>query len=181
MSTVFIGTIKGNIGFDSVLSESIQSDATITKHPIEVGADIADHIYVNPATITMKVIVGYTTIYDDDPYGTSLSSANSRPQNAYKVLEEIKAAGKTFTVITGMKIWNNMALTALTVDRDATTANVMIADLTLQEVFVVDTAMTVLPAYRLAIPGASSQVNNGQVSTTPQDSSVLYNLFGSTP
>lgn len=176
MSTIFLGTIRGDIGFDSVISESIQADVTVTKHPIEIGADIADHVYVNPATINMKVIVSYTTTNSsDDPFASTWSSGASRPQNAYRVLEEIKAAGKSFTVVTGMKIFTNMVLTSVSVDRDTTTANVMIADLVLNEIFVVDTQLTVLPASKLSIPGSASQVNNGQVTTKAE--SIAYGLI----
>ncbi len=40
---------------DVVISEKHQDTLEITEHPVELGAEIADHAYKRPAEVTMEV------------------------------------------------------------------------------------------------------------------------------
>ena len=57
MNSQLIG-IKTNIGgffFDAFLKIDHNSRLKITDHPVEEGANIADHAYVEPQSLTMEV------------------------------------------------------------------------------------------------------------------------------
>ncbi len=40
---------------DVIISEKHQDTLEITEHPVEIGAEIADHAYKRPAELTMEV------------------------------------------------------------------------------------------------------------------------------
>ncbi len=50
--------VKTNIGgyfFDGFIDHEHQDDLEITSHPVQNGANVADHAYLKPATLTMHI------------------------------------------------------------------------------------------------------------------------------
>jgi hypothetical protein len=43
--------------FDAIVSESPEHDATITEYPVELGANLADHVIVQPMRVTLLGVV----------------------------------------------------------------------------------------------------------------------------
>ena len=43
--------------FDGFMSVSHERKLTITQNPVETGASVVDHAYVNPTTVTMKIMM----------------------------------------------------------------------------------------------------------------------------
>ena len=52
----------GSVTIDAVISESATSKATLTKNPVEKGADTTDHIRIEPMTFTARGIVSDTPV-----------------------------------------------------------------------------------------------------------------------
>lgn len=61
------------IYFDVVLSENHKKSATITEHPVESGADIADHVRVALDEVTLEGFVSNNPIYTGSPFANNLS------------------------------------------------------------------------------------------------------------
>jgi len=57
----------GVMGFDVVTSETLESTVTATEFPVEVGANISDHVRRNLDKITLEVVVSNTPVTDLDP------------------------------------------------------------------------------------------------------------------
>jgi hypothetical protein len=53
---------SGTLGFDVTSSEAVEITATVTKHPVEVGADVTDHIRKNLDEVTLEVFVSNTPL-----------------------------------------------------------------------------------------------------------------------
>jgi len=174
----FIGTVLGDIGFDAVLSEGATVKANVTKHPVEFGAEISDHVYVMPATVVIRGGVANTLFgkqeNPEDPFGTSFNSETTRSENAWGALETIQAAGLPFSVQTGVKLWEGMVLESLQTERDAVRSNVLLFVATLREVFLVDLLTTSLPAAKLKTPSKGSEVKRGKQQAVP--TSLLYEI-----
>lgn len=51
------GTKIGEIVLDAVTSEEHESELTITESPIESGAQVADHAFLNPKTVTISGVM----------------------------------------------------------------------------------------------------------------------------
>lgn len=54
---------------DLVVSETHESTVTVTKHPVEKGADVTDHVRIEPKTLSLEVFVTNTPITRDTIQG----------------------------------------------------------------------------------------------------------------
>lgn len=50
------------VQFDLIISESHESTADVTEHPVELGSNIADNVKQNPSTLTLEVHMTSTPI-----------------------------------------------------------------------------------------------------------------------
>lgn len=61
--------------FDAVTSEAAEHTATVTEHPVEQGANVADHVRDGLDTVTLEVLVSNTPTQDiNGLYGGSIES-----------------------------------------------------------------------------------------------------------
>jgi len=103
--------IKTNIEryfFDAFLKVDHTSKLTITSHPVEEGANIADHAYLEPQTITMEIgmsdaCVSYVAGQFQQKYTRSVS--------AYDTLLKLQAERKPLTVHTRLKTAKTQTVT----------------------------------------------------------------------
>lgn len=49
-----------SIAFDATITEVHESTATVTEHPVETGSNIADHVRVDPQSLSCEVFVSMT-------------------------------------------------------------------------------------------------------------------------
>lgn len=103
---------------DLVESEQHALTAEVTKHPVEGGSAITDHVIKNPRELTLT-----NGVVSDTPIGTialdatrTIFSTGGRPSRyAYERLEQIYERADIVTVITGLKKYDNMILDNLSV------------------------------------------------------------------
>jgi len=104
--------------FDSVKDVSITSTSELTEHPLVTGDTIADHMYVQPATMTVQ---GKFALQGNKRY--PYNGAGERLANIEELFERIKKDGITSKLMTmagndasssRFKIRENMALTSIT-------------------------------------------------------------------
>ena len=57
------------MGFDAVLSETHTFKGEVTKHPVEKGSSISDHVFYDPVTVSLEVQITNTPITDSDLFG----------------------------------------------------------------------------------------------------------------
>jgi len=56
------GNFIAEIELDVIVSESVQTSSTITSNTVENGADVNDHIIINPMSFSMTGIVSDTKV-----------------------------------------------------------------------------------------------------------------------
>lgn len=148
LSLVFGEKRKGQIGLvqmDATLSEVHTSEAAVTEHPVEEGANISDHIRRLPEEVEINGVVSNTpivflaSIAAESPIENDITPVTDRAGLAYAELTRIQDAGELVTVVTTLRDYENMALTSLVVNRDAQSGNVMNAQLSLREIIVAET------------------------------------------
>lgn len=99
--------------------------STVTKHPVEEGEDVADHVRRDPREVTLTgCIVSDTPIgaIAQDPTRTGLDAGTKPSNDAYKRLEDIWEAGEPVTVVTSLRQYKNMILDDLSVPKEAKNA-----------------------------------------------------------
>lgn len=120
---------KGRVGLvelDVTLSENHTFNARATNFPIETGGDITDHIINDPDILNLSGIVSDTPL--------NALSFFSRSIDAFNRLVEIHERREPITVVTGLKVYNNMVMTLLDVPRNIQTGQSLTFNITLQNI-----------------------------------------------
>lgn len=149
----------GAIEFDASISEQHEGDAEITQFPVEVGADISDHIRPQPERITINGIISNSPLQ----LGADLSLSPTRAEEGYKLLRKMKNSGELVDIVTSLREYKSMGIEGLSVSRDVTTGNVVNATVSLKEVLTAESKEAPAPA-----PGQTSgagPTNTGEQKT----------------
>ncbi len=198
LQNLFIRTKRdfAGIKLDAVLSEDYSSPITLTKNPVEFGAEITDHAIIQPKKYTLQGVVSNTpldiagalgSIVDSvsGAFGDSSGTNKSRSQSAYEVLQEIKNAREPIEVQTGLGILENMVILDIQVNQTKTTSKAIYFTAPMEEVIITNTQVLTFPASSLAgstkSQGASPVdlgIQQPQVPSASQGSSILSNLLG---
>ena len=143
--------VVGLVQFDASLSESHLSEADITDHPVEEGANIADHIRNRPDSIEINGVVTNTPIAylasltAKSPLTSDLGSVDDRVETAYQELLRIKNAGELVEVITSLRTYKNMVLKSVSVVRDQANGNILNTSVALREMLIANALSVDLP------------------------------------
>ena len=82
--------------FDLAFSDNATHSSEITKYPVEQGANVADHVRVNPLTLSASVFVSNTPI-DDLPDHSRAKAVSSIPLGGSPLLRATSAQVAQFT------------------------------------------------------------------------------------
>jgi hypothetical protein len=134
-------------------SESHERNNLVTKNPVESGADVTDHIQIQPAKLTISGVVSATPVQV-----LGFQNSNSRVSDAYSALKKISTKKELVDIVTGIEVYQNMALVTLTVPRDRETGKSFRFTAQFEEVFIVDSQVVSV--------GASPMSGNKQAETT---------------
>lgn len=131
----------GPVNVQTIVNESTVDTLTITKQPIQVGASITDHAFMEPTSFSNNI----------------LFSANLTQSLAtiYTNLQTLQSSRIPFDVITPKRIYHNMLLTSLGQTTDRVTENVLAIHCTFTSVIFVTIAAGVVPRSRQKNPGTT--------------------------
>ena len=118
---------KGNyieeIELDIIISESASATARVTKNPVEKGADINDHKIIEPMTFTMSGVVSNTPSSLFNQFNRTTGSDRTKAQSAWDDLLKLHKESTPFTLVQGLKSYDNVTMISLTESQDVDTAN----------------------------------------------------------
>lgn len=129
-----------------VISENTNDTLTITKQPVQQGASITDHSFMEPTTLTMS-------LYFTDSLTDSLTSI-------YQDLLDLQSDRTPFTVVTLKRTYTNMLVAVLANTTDKYTENCLKIDITLQEVLIVSLSTSIVPKSKQKFPGTTAATQN---------------------
>lgn len=103
----------GAVEIDASLSEVHRFMADITENPVEDGTVFSDHVVLQPVVLEMEGRISDAT--------QSLLSFRGpgNSADAFKALVTLQKSRETFTVITGINVYENMLFEDLSVPREA--------------------------------------------------------------
>jgi hypothetical protein len=167
---------------DVIISEKHQDTLEITEHPVEIGAEIADHAYKRPAELTMEVgFSGGGSLLDFwDTSNVGLSMGLS-PEETYQKILDLQSSRQPFDVITGKRQYSNMLIRAIEVTTDKASENVLMAVLTLRELNMTQTETVTVSSQQNMKEGATTTgvSNTGVKNARPVENvSLLQRLSG---
>lgn len=165
--------IKGFF-FDAVLNVSTEHGATITSHPVQSGANISDHMYLEPVQITMEI--GMSDAMASMVRG-QWTGASTKSISAYRKLCELQAARIPFTVLTRLNKYPNMVIRSISVNDNVETLYGLRATVNLQQLIMASVVSEKVSA-RNWISGGGA--NRGEVQPRPVPTSMAGGIDGET-
>lgn len=152
----------GPIPVDAVISEVIESRLRITELPVEFGADITDHAYVEPKRITIEGVIGGST-------SRSSSGGRAVAVAGWQALKSLQASRVPFTLVSGLDVHRNILIESISAERDKDYSMVLKFTAELREIQIVGSAYTA---------GVSGAPDGGQAKNltgktlTPGDTTI---------
>lgn len=159
---------------DVAVTETHGFESEVTEHPVESGADIADHVRARPIVVTLDSVVSDTPIGD---LAARRSTDTLPSREALARLLAIRDAREPITIETDLRVYDNMVMESLSIPRSVQTGDALRFSATFKQIQLVTNARTTVP---VAIPRAKKKVDRGNKPTDPnappppeEDSSAL--------
>lgn len=174
-SPVQLALCKTNIGglfFDAVISVSTEHTATITSHPVQLGANISDHMYLEPISITMEIAM--SDAMDSMVYG-QWKGGYTKSVSAYRMLCDLQARRIPITVLTRLNQYPDMVIESISVNDDYKSLYGLRATVSLKQVFVAEATTDTVSA-RSWVTDADANRGEAQPSVIP--TSVIGGMTG---
>src|SRR5271163_2844558 len=97
----------GIVTFDTMVQEEHRFTSRVTYFPVESGTIVSDHIINQPDVVTLSGLVTDTPL--------NIFSSFNRSIAAFNALIQLHERREIVHVVTGIKIYRNMAITSLDV------------------------------------------------------------------
>lgn len=121
----------GIVTFDTMITEEHKYNARVTNYPVEDGTIVSDHILKLPDVIVLSGLVTDTPL--------NIFASFNRSILAFQQLVNIFENRQIVQVTTGIKVYQNMAITSLDVPRNIRTGQTLTFNITLQQINFDDT------------------------------------------
>lgn len=163
--TVITGRNLGGLQFAVTVEEQHEDKLSITEHPVEQGANINDHAYVNAAVVTIRA-------------GVSDTAGEGKAREMYDKLIELQRKREPVSIVTGKRLYENMLLENISTMTDKATEKTLLVTAQCREVIIVRTqTASVPPRSRHKNAAKTGGVSDkGQKQAKPQ--SILKAGFG---
>lgn len=156
---------------DAALSETQTFESEVSEHPVEVGANVVDHIRPKPVVLRVDGVVTNTPTTPvqvrraANDAGVSLDAPQyvaGRAQAALAFLLDLRDNPRLVTVTTKRAAYEEMALVSLSVPEDRTTGDVLRFSATFRQVRTITLRRVVL---QVAEPQLEKKVKAGTKPT----------------
>ncbi len=118
--------IIGEIAIDASVREVHDLEGTLTEHPVEKGADVADHYRVLPVPVVIEGVISNTPIVAGYPFATAVNAGRSvasgdglRGDNAWGEVKKLFENKEVIDITTSLESYTDMVLISFSVERDA--------------------------------------------------------------
>ncbi len=154
MAFVFLvagGTNDGETSsfiFDALIETEETYKTTVTKHPVESGYSVADHKFQNNAVFKLKGLVQNNPLSNSNGNTSSnnvvTQGSSNRISQAREQLLELYNSDTTFTLVMKYDSFEDCVVTGLNFPRNANTANILTANITVEQLRVVTSSTVTL-------------------------------------
>lgn len=164
---MIISETFGAFTFDAVFNTSHNQLATVTEHPLETGAPVADHAYIEPAEV--PITIGMSDAATD--VGTIAGKSSDRSVIAYNRLLALMHLFEPVTLITRLATYEDMLITSVSADDDYTTQNALKATVIFKHIQIVSVSTVTIQQKTSSSKSSSSSSSNKKTSSSSKSSS----------
>lgn len=151
--------------FDAVIRASHEQRITKTKHPVQTGASISDHAYIEPASLILDV--GMSDAMDSFFIPSTWTGAPSKSVSTYQTLLALQFSRIPLSVTTKLRTYTNMLITNPLAEETVKTVAGLRVRVEFEQIFMAQTVIVPNSA-RLQDTGAT---NLGSVQPQPPSAS----------
>lgn len=166
---------------DVALAEEHSFDSEVTEHPVETGADVADHVRARPIVVTVEGVVSNTPIGDlalrRNQFLSVGGEAFAMPSDeVFAFLLDIRDKREPVTIETTLRRFENMVLESLSAPRSRETGDAFRFSATFKQIQLVTNARSTI---KVAVPRASAKIDRGNKASpevpalTPKQAEIL--------
>lgn len=128
----------GSVEIDAFMDEEHSQSGSITRYPVEQGADISDHIILDPDTLSIKGIMGPSKLVGGE-------TNQNRTRDAYNDLTQLRLSKQLVTVVTGLRVYSDMFISDFNVPRNASNGGSLEFSMKMQQARVVSSQVVQIP------------------------------------
>jgi len=118
---VAISRSLGPVPIDVMLQERHLSRLSITRNPIEFGADVTDHAYVEPKELALWGVIGPAS----GRAGIVNGLPATRVSSGYQAIVALQESREPFDIVTGLDVYEDMLIETVDVTRTKDNAAVL--------------------------------------------------------
>lgn len=136
----------GDIKLDVIISEGATASARITKNPVEHGADINDHVIIDPMTFNMSGVVSDTKtniigaisqLSKIESITSALNRVNTPSKEAWEQLLQLHTDKTPFELVTNLRTYSNVVMQTISEIQDKNTSNGLFFTASFMEIILV--------------------------------------------
>ena len=169
-SLVYTKTNIGGWFFDAYLKMTHTSRLTITEQPVQTGAALTDHAYLQPRELSMEI--GMSNVAKSFVPG-QFEGGYSRSVTAFEVLKKLQELRVPIQVHTRLGLYENMLIEVLSAPDDYTTLEGLRCTVTFKEIFVAQVRTVKISAR----PEVTDSMNRGAPEPVKPDQSIMKQLL----
>jgi hypothetical protein len=181
VETFFLKSSRWTIGgmaFDGVIKTEHSETLKVTNYPIQDGSTGNDHAIINPAVVSIEVMVTDSNKRASGNGGEGFRAdlpEEGRSIRAYARLLQLQKSREPIEVVTRLRTYSNMVIEQISAPDDFKTLHALRCSLKLVELSVVGVASTVIAARKEVL---EERIDAAGTVTAGSGSSVLFNLIG---
>lgn len=155
----------GSVQIDAFIEENHVLESSVTSYPVENGSEISDHVVLMPFRLELSAAIGP----GNSLFNNGIVSTN-KPLEIYNQLTELREKKIAFTVVTGLKVYDNMIFTSLSVPRNSQNGKSLSFSASLRQIKKAENQTVAIPKDVLKQDGttelqAQSEVEVGKASS----------------
>lgn len=169
VATMLVSPTFGSFFFDAVFNTDHFASLTVTQHPVQSGASISDHAFMEPDEVSIEIGMS----------DAASGALDSHSVNAYTQLRAIMELREPVTLITRLKTYSSMVITSISAPDDVKTMYALRATISFRKVNIVNvstvTVQETVTSSKTATEGnatAGSHSSKGRSSKNSGDSSA---------
>jgi len=164
--------------FDAMLQAEHSQVVTVTHHPIQSGAAVSDHAFVDPVELVLSVAFSdVVDRYNDTDY----MSDTSKSISAYQTFLDLQAKLLPLTVVTRLRQYDNMVLTEVRAVEDASTITGLRCQLTFTQIVMAEVSTSTVEVPVISQRPDQSEGTNEGTKTTVEPSPSLSTYINAIP
>jgi hypothetical protein len=152
--------------FDATFNETHDTSLKITEHPVQTGANITDHAYMQPARVVLSI--GMSDAMDSYTPG-QWGIQQGKSINAYQQLLGWQKNRIVLTLNTNLNTYSNMIIENISAPRDSKTLYSLKATVTLRQLIIASTAQVTVASDTTTTQTTTTPKTAGNVQTTTVD------------